>query len=80
MQETRNNCFRSKICSKTLRQVNTGKHEFRNVIATQNNCCEILASSGVILKSDHQSYFKTPVCSASSLYKNLYQVYILHYI
>ena len=29
MQETRNNCFRSKICSTTLRQAKTGKHECR---------------------------------------------------
>ena len=31
MQETRNNCFGSKICSTTLRQMKTGKHECRNI-------------------------------------------------
>ena len=34
MQETRNNCFGSKICSTTLRQAKTGKHECRNITAT----------------------------------------------
>ena len=33
MQETRNNCFRSKKRSTTLLQAKTGKHEFRNVVA-----------------------------------------------
>ena len=31
MQETRNNCFGSKISSTTLRQAKTDKHECRNV-------------------------------------------------
>ena len=30
MQETRNNCFRSKKCRTTLLQAKTGKHECRN--------------------------------------------------
>ena len=34
MQETRNNCFGSKICSTSLRQAKTGKHECRNVTET----------------------------------------------
>ena len=55
MQETRNNCFGSKIRSTsaemlrstTLRQAKTGKHECRNITATYCNvlvrCCYILA-------------------------------------
>ena len=34
MQETRKNCFGSKIRSTTLRQANTGKRECQNVTAT----------------------------------------------
>ena len=34
MQETRNNCFRSKMRSMTLCQAKTGKHEYRNIITT----------------------------------------------
>ena len=34
MQETRNNCFKSKKRSTTLHQAKTGKHECRNVTAT----------------------------------------------
>ena len=36
MQETRNNCFGSKICSTTLRQAKTDKHECRNITAIWN--------------------------------------------
>ena len=31
MQEIRNKCFGAKICSTTLRQAKTGKHECRKV-------------------------------------------------
>ena len=34
MQEIRNNYFGSKMCSTTLRQAKTGKHECRNITAT----------------------------------------------
>ena len=34
------------------------------IFSTRNNCCEFLASYGVILQSDIQLYFKTPVCGA----------------
>ena len=88
MQETRNNCFRSKKCSTTLRQAKTGKQECRNVTATymsslvltcfclmkgcaaffRLDCCEFLASYDVILQSDIQLYFKTPVCGAPFSY------------
>ena len=34
MQETRNNCFGSKICGTTLRQAKTGNHECRNITAS----------------------------------------------
>ena len=34
MQETRNNCFGSKICSTTLRQAKTDKYDYRNITAT----------------------------------------------
>ena len=34
MQETNNNCFGSKICSTTLCQGKTGKHECRNITVT----------------------------------------------
>ena len=33
MQETCNNCFGLKICSTTLRQAKTGRHECRNITA-----------------------------------------------
>ena len=93
MQETRNNCFESKICSMTLCQAKTSKHECQNVRAiyvavishwfntraylfspdkgsgnlfsTQNNCCQFLASYGVVIQSVTQSFLKTPVCGAS---------------
>ena len=51
MQEIRNNCFGSKICSTTLRQAKTGKHEYRNITATY------LASYGII-QNVIQSYLK----------------------
>ena len=34
MQETRNSCFGSKICSTTIRQAKAVKHECRNITAT----------------------------------------------
>ena len=88
MQETRNNCFGSKICSTTLRQTKTGKHECRTLLlyfgiraymfspdevscyifSTQNNCCEFLASYGIIIQSIIQSLLKTAVCVASLSY------------
>ena len=34
----------------------------------RNNCCEFLASYGVILQNDIQPYFKTPVCGAPFSY------------
>ena len=34
MQETRNNCFGSKIRSTTFRQAKTDKHEYQNITAT----------------------------------------------
>ena len=56
MQETRNNCFGSKKCSTTFRQVKTGKNDFRNVTATQTLLLHFgvhfgsRASYGVILQ------------------------------
>ena len=38
------------------------------VFSTRSNCCEFLASGGVILQSDYQSFFKAQVCGAFLLY------------
>ena len=35
------------------------------IFSIRNNCCEFLASYGVIFQSDFQPYFKTPVCGAA---------------
>ena len=32
--------------------------------STRNNCCEFLAFYGIVLQSDIQLYFETPVCGA----------------
>ena len=37
------------------------------IFSTENSCCMFLASYGVILQSDIQPYFKTPVCGAPFL-------------
>ena len=42
------------------------------IILTRNNCCEFLASYGVIVQSVNQSFLKTPVCGAS-LTDNFYR-------
>ena len=39
------------------------------IFSTRNNCCEFLASYGVIIQSVIQSYLKTPVCGASLSYQ-----------
>ena len=41
------------------------------VFSTQNNCCELLASYGVIIQSAIQSYLKTPICGASLSYRSI---------
>ena len=68
MQQTR---------SKTLRQAKTGKHECRNITATNKTyiqwqdfnslkkSCKFLASYGVIIQSITQSFLKTSVCGTS---------------
>ena len=38
------------------------------IFSTRNNCCEFLASYGVISQSVIQSFLKTPVCGASLSY------------
>ena len=38
------------------------------ICSTRNNCCKFLASYGVILPSNSQTYFKTPVCGAPFSY------------
>ena len=38
------------------------------VFSTRNNCCEFLASYGIIIQSVIQSYLKTPACGASLSY------------
>ena len=75
MKETRNNCFGSKIRSKTLPQAKTGKHECRILIATHKtlyvvHCCRFvhMVSYAVIIQSVIQSYLETPVCGASLSY------------
>ena len=35
------------------------------VFSTRNNCCEFLASNGVIIQSVTQLFLKSPVCGAS---------------
>ena len=37
----------------------------------RNGSCDFPSSVGVILQSDHQAYFKTRVCGASLLQKNV---------
>ena len=57
MQETRNNCFGSKIHSTTLRQAKTGKPDEGLSYVFSNNCCKFLASYGVIFQSVIKSYY-----------------------
>ena len=45
------------------------------IFSTQSNCCEFLASYSVILYSDIQPYFKTPVCGAPFSYVNVYSFF-----
>ena len=62
MQETRNNCFVSKISSTSLHQVNTGKHECRTIIATAPvlNCFHLMKYRA--------TYFQTETIVASFLH------------
>ena len=110
MQETRNNCFGSKIISTTLLQAKTGKHECLNVttmyiynvqqiyynihcnvllhfgtraylfspeegswyvFSTRINCCEFLASDGVIFQNVTKTFFK--------VYFHFYPILLLMY-
>ena len=41
------------------------------IFLTRNNCCELLASDGVMLQSDQQSYFKTSVCDVTMKHHKL---------
>ena len=77
MQETHKIISNRKIV--TLRQEKTDKYECRNITATpdkgscyifstQNNCCEFLASYGVVIQSVTQSFLKAPVGGASLTY------------
>ena len=70
MQETRNNCFGSKIRRKYNSNVYFGSRAYLfspdegYIFLTRNNCCESLASYDVIIQSVFQSYLKAPVCGA----------------
>ena len=59
MQETRNNCFGSKIYSMTLRQAKIGKHECRNITST---CCCFCLTKG------RATYFRPKTIVASFLH------------
>ena len=61
MQETRNNCFGSKICSKTLRQAKTAKHESLNIAETYE--------THVLLCSEHDKH--QSVCLVTLLTEDL---------
>ena len=68
MQKTCNNCFRSKICSTTLCQAKTGKHEHQNVAVRCMNavrCCYILplALTYFALTKGHATYFRPETIS-----------------
>ena len=63
MQETRNNCFGSKICRTTLRQAKTGKHECRNITATVPK----IVLTCFRLTKDRATYFRPETIVASFL-------------
>ena len=78
MQETRNNCFGSKKRS----NVHFGNRAYLfspkegscYVFSTRNNCCEFLASDGVISQSVIKPFFK-PLVFGASLTSNIDLVY-----
>ena len=51
-------------CNNSNNSNTTANEELCYFILTRNYWYKSLASDGVILQSDHQSYFKTPVCGA----------------
>ena len=87
MQETRYNCFESKIRSTTLLQERIGKQECRNIIATLLFCSTLLLYFGTrvhLFSSDEGScyvfytrkYNCEPLASYSVIIQNVIQSYL----